>query len=450
VAAAEYFVDTVGEDGSGQPMIAMDGAFDSGSEEVIATVDVGGLSLGEHVLYVHGQDDEGKWGPTAQTVLDVTSPVTDIVWLEPQHSNASFCTTTDVEIWIDAVEFKAGQIRLAYDADCAEVTDWAPNEADFPLAGWNSDTAGEEWITFSAVENKTGTYRVGTLTIHCRSEADCSTPLDFVQEGDMPTKLFDEWGSEIPVTWEDGTFECLTGLCGDVAPYPGCNGVVDMGDLALLHSYVGYPGSFNLCCEPCGDVAPYPDCDGAVDMGDVVLLLNHVSHPADYHLCCEGEVAGSAAPIAPQAGDNEVHLIPQVSFAPFSGSAEVDIQVTADNLQGGQTTLTYDPTCVEVTGWVRNTTSFPLGTWLSGTPGEEGITFASVSPMTGTYSVGTLTLLSMSEEECTSALAFAHDGPLTSKLVDDLGREISATWTDGAFHNRYPVFLPVVLRNEAS
>ena len=129
-------------------------------------------------------------------------------YLDPQHSSASFCNTTDVEIWVSATGFKSGQIKLAYNSTCADVTDWVANTADFPLATWDSATTGEEWITFSALELMTGDYLIGTLTIHCVSEEGCTTDLDFVEDGPMTTKLFDDWGSEIPVTWEDGTFEC--------------------------------------------------------------------------------------------------------------------------------------------------------------------------------------------------------------------------------------------------
>ena len=38
----------------------------------------------------------------------------------------------------------------------------------------------------------------------------------------------------------------------------------------------------------CGDVAPYPGGDGMIGMGDVILLLNYVGDPAKYPLgCCE-------------------------------------------------------------------------------------------------------------------------------------------------------------------
>ncbi|HID93008.1 MAG TPA: hypothetical protein EYP60_02825, partial [bacterium (Candidatus Stahlbacteria)] len=52
IAAAEYFVDAVGADGSGTPMSASDGAFDSPTEGVTASIDVSGWAVGQYTLYV--------------------------------------------------------------------------------------------------------------------------------------------------------------------------------------------------------------------------------------------------------------------------------------------------------------------------------------------------------------------------------------------------------------
>jgi hypothetical protein len=211
------------------------------------------------------------------------------VYLHPQDSIAPYCTTREVEILVNATDFQAGQIKLVYNPACADVTDWELNKGVFPLGTWNSDTPGEEWITFTALGPLEGNYLIGTLTIHCVFESDegCATALDFVEDGTTGSALFDDTGSEMPATWEDGTFKCVPGVCGDVAPYPDCDRIINMGDVVLLLNYVGYPGEYELCCDWCGDVAPYPDCDGLINMGDVVLLLNYVGYPGEYHLCCE-------------------------------------------------------------------------------------------------------------------------------------------------------------------
>jgi len=72
VAAAEYFVDAVGDDGAGAAMTAVDGTFDEASEAVTATVNISGLALGNHTLFVHGQDSAGDWGTFDAVVLKVT------------------------------------------------------------------------------------------------------------------------------------------------------------------------------------------------------------------------------------------------------------------------------------------------------------------------------------------------------------------------------------------
>ena len=50
ITGAEYFIDTPGADGTGTPMNAKDGAFDSSQEDVIAIVDVTGLAPGVHTV----------------------------------------------------------------------------------------------------------------------------------------------------------------------------------------------------------------------------------------------------------------------------------------------------------------------------------------------------------------------------------------------------------------
>ena len=77
IAGAEYFIDSLGEDGAGIPMNASDGVFDSTAEErVTARVPVEELTTGSHLLYVHGMDSMGNWGNATSVILDVTCPIT--------------------------------------------------------------------------------------------------------------------------------------------------------------------------------------------------------------------------------------------------------------------------------------------------------------------------------------------------------------------------------------
>ena len=65
ISAAEGFIDAVGANGAGFPMVAADGLFNSSIET--GTVDIPlstivTLSIGNHTLYVHGKDCFGELG----------------------------------------------------------------------------------------------------------------------------------------------------------------------------------------------------------------------------------------------------------------------------------------------------------------------------------------------------------------------------------------------------
>ncbi|BBH21397.1 hypothetical protein Back11_27420 [Paenibacillus baekrokdamisoli] len=62
IAAGEYFVDTVGFEGTGTSMAAYDGAFSAKLEQATAQINISGWSNGYHTVYVHAKDSRGKWG----------------------------------------------------------------------------------------------------------------------------------------------------------------------------------------------------------------------------------------------------------------------------------------------------------------------------------------------------------------------------------------------------
>jgi hypothetical protein len=89
VTAAEYFLDTVGTDGAGTTMSAASSPFDAPSEGVTAPVTI---PSGNHVLYVHGRDADGNWGPLSSVLVtgaDVVGPATSAADLTPGRTNHS-------------------------------------------------------------------------------------------------------------------------------------------------------------------------------------------------------------------------------------------------------------------------------------------------------------------------------------------------------------------------
>jgi hypothetical protein len=78
IADARYTIDTPPWQAGATfiPMTAGDGAFNSVSERVVATINTTGLAAGRHIVYVQGRDAQGNWGPVGATFLTIEGPVT--------------------------------------------------------------------------------------------------------------------------------------------------------------------------------------------------------------------------------------------------------------------------------------------------------------------------------------------------------------------------------------
>lgn len=74
VASAQYTVDNPSwiEGTIAYPMTAVDGAFDGPIENILATINTSGWTLGRHTIFVESRDEDGNWGvPTALFVTIV-------------------------------------------------------------------------------------------------------------------------------------------------------------------------------------------------------------------------------------------------------------------------------------------------------------------------------------------------------------------------------------------
>ena len=91
IAAAEYFIDTTGADGTGTSMtvnvVAPIASLDGGIDDVT----MNGLAEGAHTVYVHSMDSFGQWGDyaTATLAVDQTGPDTSNVVADPNPNNGS-------------------------------------------------------------------------------------------------------------------------------------------------------------------------------------------------------------------------------------------------------------------------------------------------------------------------------------------------------------------------
>ena len=164
------------------------------------------------------------------------------VYLVPEQSNVSVGTEVAIELWLNATEFKSGQINMTYDSGCINVTNYAPNRANFQMNGW-AHYEGHEWITFMTTERSlTGNYQIGTLTVLCAGDGSCGTRLVFDEASEKASKLYgsgaNNRSTELTVDWQTGTFDC-TGSCD----------VFDTG----AGTYPSIAGTHN------GTITPYQD-----------------------------------------------------------------------------------------------------------------------------------------------------------------------------------------------
>ena len=92
IAAAEYFLDTLGADGAGVAMTVSQAAPVASVDGTIEQAAVNGLPEGGHSVYIHTQDAHGNWGTavSALLVVDTTGPVVtdgDALKVSPNPSN---------------------------------------------------------------------------------------------------------------------------------------------------------------------------------------------------------------------------------------------------------------------------------------------------------------------------------------------------------------------------
>ncbi len=94
VKNAEFFIDTVGANGTGILMTPTDGSFNSVNEKgyaYIPLINVNALSSGNHILSIHARDFAGNWGPfsTIVLVIDKAAPTVSGLTLTPPATGGS-------------------------------------------------------------------------------------------------------------------------------------------------------------------------------------------------------------------------------------------------------------------------------------------------------------------------------------------------------------------------
>ena len=188
VTAAEGFIDTVGSNGAGFVFIAVDGLFNSSTENSYASIPlttINALGNGNHTIYVRGKDASGNWGAinNATLIIDKNRPVVSNVIASPSPTNASnsngtsftlTASTTDTGFgdsnitraeWFEGTDPGSGNGVPVYAADSAfnSSTEALTANIDFVARGWapgnhtvyvrSRDAAGNWSLNTSTVVN---------------------------------------------------------------------------------------------------------------------------------------------------------------------------------------------------------------------------------------------------------------------------------------------------------
>ena len=105
IAAAEYYLDTPPWITTtlpvAFPMTPADGSFDASIETATAALDTTGLSAGQYLVYIRGQDVDGNWGPFSAVFLWVETAAQDLT------KTATVTTTLPGEVFTYTLTYHA-------------------------------------------------------------------------------------------------------------------------------------------------------------------------------------------------------------------------------------------------------------------------------------------------------------------------------------------------------
>jgi len=141
IAAAEYFVDVLGANGTGTAMGAADASFDSVSEAVIASVDVSALGLGSHDLFVRGQDSAGNWGSAAVIAFNVSAVPAGAEIMTIQLNGGSLSVATS------PVDFGTLSLTGLEQTIDTQPFPWIAADARGTGAGWNVTVSSTDFAS---------------------------------------------------------------------------------------------------------------------------------------------------------------------------------------------------------------------------------------------------------------------------------------------------------------
>jgi len=155
VVAAEYFIDTLGPAGTGTPMSAADGSFNSVTEGVTASVDISGQPPGDHTLYVRGRDVLSNWGAAGFVVVTVT---------------AGGGSTVQATITLVVGTLSMNAYPVAFPAVTLNALDQVVEVRPSPWRAIDARGTGDGWNVTIASTNFTGAGTIPVANFKCKQD----------------------------------------------------------------------------------------------------------------------------------------------------------------------------------------------------------------------------------------------------------------------------------------
>lgn len=134
IASAEFYINTppwmTTTTPIANPMVAVDGTFDTSVEAVTGVIDTTGWDVGRHIIFVHGEDTTNTWGAMSAIFLYVVDPAVAPVLagevtaadsglpLEAQiQAGNTFITTSDAQTGLYQMNVISGTYDVTASAD---------------------------------------------------------------------------------------------------------------------------------------------------------------------------------------------------------------------------------------------------------------------------------------------------------------------------------------------
>ena len=185
ITAAEFFIDTLGANGTGTAMTVATPAAVSSIDGVVTQTMLAGLASGAHTVSIHSQDAQGNWGDpvTATLTLDRTGPSTSGASAAPTPNNGTLpfnSATAAVRVQATLADPLASGVNTPISAGEVFIDAVGGNGTGIPLAPSdgafsNASEAAYTDIPLATVQAmSTGTH---TLSIHAKDVAGNWGPL---------------------------------------------------------------------------------------------------------------------------------------------------------------------------------------------------------------------------------------------------------------------------------